>query len=64
MSRIEAIGRFLCAFVIGDDWTIAVGVATGLAITGALAHAGHAAYAVLPLLVIMLLGWSVRRAAR
>ena len=61
---VIAVGSHSDTVPSGGRFDGIAGVATGLAITGALAHAGHAAYAVLPLLVIMLLGWSVRRAAR
>jgi hypothetical protein len=39
--RLKAFGLFLYDFVIGDDWRVAVGVVTALAITYALAHHGH-----------------------
>jgi hypothetical protein len=63
MSRLEALARFIWEFVIGDDWRIAAGVAVALGVTAALEGAAVAAWWVLPLTAILLLGYSVWRAA-
>ena len=62
MSRAADLCRFLYEFVVGDDWRVAVGVVAGLGLTALGAEAGYGAYLVLPLLVVVLLGWSLRRA--
>jgi hypothetical protein len=62
VSRVADLGRFLYEFVVGDDWRVAVGVVAGLGLTALAAEAGYGAYLVLPLLVIVLLGWSLWRA--
>ncbi len=49
-------------FVVGDDWRTAIGVALALALTALLASASIAAWWVMPLAVIGLLAYSVRRA--
>ena len=63
MSRIEALLRFVWEFVVGDDWRIAVGVVAALAVTAALAGASIAAWWAVPLAAMLLLGYSVWRAA-
>ena len=58
--------RFLIGvweFVVGDDWTCALGVVLALGATAALAGAGVAAWWVLPVAVLVLLASSLRRAA-
>ena len=64
MRRLRAIGRFWYAFVVGDDWRVAVAVVAALAVTGVLAAAGLPAWWVLPAAVIVVLSLSVLRAAR
>ena len=63
MKRIEAFGRFLYEFVVGDDWRIAVGVVIALGIT-AIVAGQIVAWWILPVAVAVLLGYSVWRAAR
>lgn len=62
MRALSAVGRFLYEFVIGDDWTIAAGVAVALAVVYALAHNGVTAWWLLPLVVAAGLGASLLRA--
>ncbi|MGH2866823.1 MAG: hypothetical protein ACRDNK_04530 [Solirubrobacteraceae bacterium] len=64
MNRLEALARFLWDFVVGDDWRIAVGVIVALAVTAIVAGAGAAAWWILPLATLAVLGLSVWRAAR
>jgi hypothetical protein len=64
---VNPIMRFLhfwYDFVVGDDWTVAVGVVIALAGTALLAGGGIAAWWLLPLAVVLLLGLSLRRASR
>ena len=71
---MSAMGRWLKGFalfwwdfVVGDDWRIAAAVVAALALTAALAHAGIAAWWLLPLAAVAMLTvslWSARRAAR
>lgn len=56
--------RFWYDFVVGDDWTIAVGVVIVLGVTVVLVDAAVAGWWLLPAAVVILLGWSLRRAAR
>ena len=64
MTRLQALLRFIWDFVVGDDWRIAVGVVLALAVTALLAGTGLAVWWLLPAVVVVLLGWSVWRAAR
>jgi len=61
VKRVAAFGRFWYDFVVGDDWTIAVGVVAAVALTALAAHHGLAAWPILPLAVAALLTWSVSR---
>jgi MYXO-CTERM domain-containing protein len=51
-------------FIVGDDWRTATGVAVALGLTALIAQAGSSAWWVMPLAVLVLLGFSIRRAAR
>jgi len=51
-------------FVVGDDPAIALGVVVALGVTALIASAGAAAWWVMPLAVLALLGLSLRRATR
>lgn len=64
MRVLSAVGRFLYDFVIGDDWTVAAGVAVALAVTYALAHNGVTVWWLLPLVVAGGLTASLVRATR
>jgi hypothetical protein len=64
ISWIVGFGRFWYHFIVGDDWTLALGVVVGLAITGILKSSGIQAWWLVPILVIAMLGISLRRAAR
>jgi len=61
---IAGFGRFWYHFIVGDDWTVAAVVATGLIITAVLHAAQINAWWLMPPLVIAILGVSVRRARR
>jgi hypothetical protein len=64
---VNPIMRFLhfwYDFVVGDDWTVAVGVVIALVVTALLAGAGIAAWWLLPVAVVLLLGLSLRKASR
>ena len=63
MSYIRNFFTFLYDFIIGDDWTVAAAVVAALALTDWLAHHGTQAWWLLPLVVIVMTGISVRRAA-
>ncbi|MEZ0069546.1 hypothetical protein ABIA32_005591 [Streptacidiphilus sp. MAP12-20] len=65
MRTIKAFGRFWYDFVVGDDWRVAAGVAVALGATALLVHGGGVnAWWVVPAAVVLLLGLSLRRAAK
>ena len=51
--------RFWSDFLIGDDWTIALGVVLSVAVTALLVSAGVAAWWLPPIAVVALLGRSL-----
>ncbi len=68
MQRIirwpKAFGRFWYHFIIGDDWTVAAAVAVGLVLTAVLNSAHITAWWLVPLIVVIMLGASLRRASK
>jgi hypothetical protein len=68
MSRIVgwivAFGRFWYHFIIGDDWTVAAAIAVGLTLTAILNAAHIVAWWLIPLIVVVMTGLSLRRAGR
>jgi hypothetical protein len=63
MRFIKGFARFWYDFIIGDDWTVAVGVVIALALTALLAHNGVAAWWLMPLAVVAMLALSLWRVA-
>lgn len=64
MSRVRSLGYFVWDFVVGDDWRIAVGVVLALAVTAMAAGSGITAWWIMPVVTIILLLFSLWRAAR
>jgi hypothetical protein len=64
VSRLEAAGRAVWDFVVGDDWRIAAGVILALGVTAVVAGAAVAAWWILPLATVLMLAVSVWRASR
>ncbi|MDT5043596.1 MAG: hypothetical protein QOE51_4581 [Actinoplanes sp.] len=64
MRLLKSFAMFWYDFIIGDDWTVAVGVVVALAATGALTHAQVNAWWLLPVAAAGLLMVSVLRVAR
>jgi hypothetical protein len=56
-----SIGRFLYGFVVGDDWTVALVIALGLAATAVLVANGLNAWWLVPLLAVGMTVVSLRR---
>jgi len=59
-----AFVRFWYHFIIGDDWTVAAAVFAGLVLTALLNSAHITAWWLVPLIVIAMLGLSLRRAGK
>ena len=64
MKYLVRFARFWWDFVVGDDRTVAAGVAVALGLTAALAHNDVNAWWLLPLAVAFLLAFSLWRATR
>lgn len=62
LAGLAAFGRFWYRFVVGDDWTIAATVLVALVVIALLVRAGVQAWWLLPVVVIAVLGVSLRRA--
>jgi hypothetical protein len=63
LSWIVAVGRFLYNFIVGDDWTMAAAVAIGLILTAVLNINHILAWWLIPVIVVLMLGVSLRRAS-
>jgi hypothetical protein len=63
-SWIVGFGRFWYHFIIGDDWLLAAAVVVGLAITALLNSRGMPAWWLVPILVVGMVGVSLRRGSR
>ena len=55
MSRLRGFARFWWAFVIGDDWRLALGGGCALGVTALLATTTISAWWVTPVIVIAVL---------
>jgi hypothetical protein len=65
MKQLKAFGAFWYDFVIGDDWRVALGVALALAGTFLLTRATTIPmWWLVPVVVVILLPVSIRRATR
>ena len=64
MKRLRTLGAFLYDFVVGDDWTVAVAVAIGLAITYGVSHTSAPVWWMVPTGVLVVLPVSLWRATR
>jgi hypothetical protein len=64
IRAVSAFAKFWYDFVVGDDWRVAFGVATALALTYALSRTTVPAWWVLPAAVMVLLPLSLWRVVR
>lgn len=62
-SWVTAFGRFWYRFIVGDDWTVAAAVGVGLAMTALLNAQGVPAWWLVPIIVVLMVGVSLRRAS-
>lgn len=56
--------RFWYEFIVGDDWTLAAAVVVGLLVTSLLRARNVGAWWLVPIVVIAMVGVSLRRASR
>ena len=61
MTRVRSVCAAVWDFVVGDDWVAAVGVVIAIGATAGLAGIGVAAWWVMPVAVVGLLGGSLYR---
>jgi len=64
LSWLIGFGRFWYGFIIGDDWTVAAAILAGLIVTAILNSRGVAAWWLVPVIVVVMVGVSLRRASR
>lgn len=64
VSWLVGFVRFWYGFIIGDDWTMAAAVAVGLAVTALLHAKGVGIWWLVPLIVIVIVGFDLERASR
>jgi UDP-N-acetylmuramyl pentapeptide phosphotransferase/UDP-N-acetylglucosamine-1-phosphate transferase len=65
ISKLRAFGAFWYDFIIGDDWSVALGVTVAFAVTYALSRATTAAiWWIIPVAVATLLPVSIYRVTR
>lgn len=57
-----AFVRFWYHFIVGDDWTVAAAVAAGLILTALINSMHLVAWWLMPVIVVAMLGLSLRRA--
>ena len=62
-SWVVAFARFWYRFIVGDDWTVAASVAAGLVATALLNARGIPAWWLVPIIVVLMVGLSLRRAS-
>jgi len=63
-SWIVAVAKFLYDFIVGDDWTVAAAVGIGLIVSAILNVNNLPAWWLIPVIVVVMLGVSLRRASR
>jgi hypothetical protein len=61
MRFIKNFCLFWYDFVVGDDWSVALGIVIALVITGLLAHQNIAAWWLMPVAVVLILAMSLWR---
>ena len=62
-SWLVGFARFWYRFIVGDDWTVAAAVAVALVITALLNAQSVPAWWVVPVIVVVIIGVSLRRAS-
>jgi hypothetical protein len=62
MTWLRRFGAFWYDFIVGDDWSVAVGVVAAVGATALVHHAGLVAWPIVPIVIAIMLCSSVRRA--
>ena len=64
MKGLAHLGAFVYDFVVGDDWRLAISVVLAVVLATVLEHRSASAWWVVPVVVLVALSLSLRRAAR
>ncbi len=64
MTRVRAFLFFWYDFVVGDDWTVALGVVAALALTALVSRSSVPSWWIVPVALMILLPLSLWRATR
>jgi uncharacterized membrane protein len=64
LAGLKSFGLFWYDFVIGDDWQVAAGIALALALTYWISQIAGFSWVLLPIAVLLLLPYSIRRGLR
>ena len=64
MRYVVGFLRFWYDFIVGDDWRVAVGVISAMALTAVLAGGGTSSWWLMPVAVVAIMFGSLRRATR
>ena len=62
MKWLKTFGAFWYDFIVGDDWSIAVGVVAAVGATALVHHTGLTAWPIVPIVVAIMLTSSIWRA--
>jgi hypothetical protein len=62
MKWLKTFGAFWYDFIVGDDWSIAVGVVAAVGATALVHHTGLVAWPIVPVVVAAMLTSSIWRA--
>ena len=63
-TRLRAFLGFWYDFIVGDDWRVAIGVVVAFVLTYGLSRTSVPAWWLIPLVVVILLSFSLWRAVR
>jgi len=64
IAKLRAFGAFWYDFVVGDDWTVAVAVVAGLAVTYGVSRTSSPAWWILPAAFVLVFPFSLWKATR
>ena len=64
VAWVVGFARFWYHFIVGDDWTLALAVAVGLAVTALLKARDVIVWWLVPAVVVVMVAVSLKRASR
>jgi hypothetical protein len=60
IARVRAASAWIYDFVVGDDWRLAIAAIAAIALTAVAKAVGIAAWPVAPIVVLVVILWSVK----